>query len=72
MPVHSVARYTSDGSYEASCRFFKWRRSLPSTSHGHGLIDEAEAELHSGLNWAELMAAGGVAGVIAWVVSNGT
>ncbi|CAK9786540.1 unnamed protein product [Cutaneotrichosporon oleaginosum] len=56
-------------AYEASCRLLKWRRSLPSTPHGHGLIDEAEAELHSGLNWAELMAAGGVAGVIAWVAT---
>ncbi|BEI81460.1 hypothetical protein CcaverHIS002_0206200 [Cutaneotrichosporon cavernicola] len=57
-------------AYEASCRFFKWRRHLPEQPpHGHGLIDEAEAELHSGLNWAELMAAGGVAGVIAWAIT---
>lgn len=60
--------------YEGMCRFFKWRRAqtghaLVSHPHGHGLIEEAEAELHSGLSWVELMAAGGVAGVVAWVVS---
>lgn len=39
-------------------------------SHEHDLIHEAEAELHSGLGWVELMTAGGVAGVVAWVVSD--
>lgn len=56
------------------CRFFKWRRGRRGEpvlyqSHEHDLIHEAEAELHSGLNWMELMTAGGVAGVVAWVVS---
>jgi solute carrier family 25 carnitine/acylcarnitine transporter 20/29 len=37
--------------------------------HHDSLIDEAEAELASGLTWPELMAAGGVAGVTAWLVS---
>jgi hypothetical protein len=36
--------------------------------HHDSLIDEAEAELASGLTWPELMAAGGVAGVTAWLV----
>ncbi|WOO79346.1 Mitochondrial basic amino acids transporter [Vanrija pseudolonga] len=61
-------------TYEGLCRFFKWRKSpdgerhpLP---HKHDtLIDEAEAELHSGLSWAELMTAGGAAGVAAWVAT---
>jgi solute carrier family 25 carnitine/acylcarnitine transporter 20/29 len=37
--------------------------------HHESLIDEAEMELASGLNWGELMAAGGIAGVVAWLVS---
>jgi solute carrier family 25 carnitine/acylcarnitine transporter 20/29 len=36
--------------------------------HYHGLVDEAEAEMHT-LSWPELMAAGGVAGVVAWVIT---
>lgn len=63
--------------YEAMCRLFKSFKPPPpppsSTSshrnrHHDSLIDEAEAELASGLTWAELMAAGGVAGVTAWLV----
>lgn len=69
------ARTEADSSYEGMCRFFRWRRAqsgnaLTSVPHGHGLLDEVEAELQSGLSWMELMAAGGVAGVIAWVVSS--
>jgi hypothetical protein len=60
-------------SYEAMLRMFKERRRragepLIETPHNHGLIDEAEAEMHT-LSWPELMAAGGVAGVVTWVVS---
>ena len=61
--------------YEAMCRFFKSLKPPPPppTSrnrnvHHDSLIDEAEAELASGLTWGELMAAGGVAGVTAWLV----
>lgn len=66
----------TDSRYEAVCRYFKWRRAksghpLEYHDHKHDLISEGEAELNSGLNWAELMTAGGVAGVVAWVVSNG-
>jgi hypothetical protein len=57
------------------CRFFKSTKPPPPppTSrnrnvHHDSLIDEAEAELASGLTWTELMAAGGVAGVTAWLV----
>jgi len=55
------------------CRFFKSFKPPPpiKTSrnvHHDSLIDEAEAELASGLTWPELMAAGGVAGVTAWLV----
>jgi len=62
--------------YEGMLRLFKERRrrageNLIETPHYHGLIDEAEAEMHA-LSWPELMAAGGVAGVVAWVVSTDT
>ncbi|WVO17368.1 hypothetical protein L204_105060 [Cryptococcus depauperatus] len=63
-------------TYEASLRFFKWVRKppLPPSHHspgheGHTLIDEAEMELRSGLSWPELLAAGGIAGVLAWVAT---
>jgi len=62
------------GRYEAMCRFFKSFKPPPPPPlmsrdrHHDSLIDEAEAELASGLTWAELMAAGGVAGVTAWLV----
>ncbi|TXT10979.1 hypothetical protein VHUM_01730 [Vanrija humicola] len=61
-------------TYEGLCRFFKWRKSPDGerhpVPHKHDtLIDEAEAELHSGLSWAELMTAGGAAGVAAWVAT---
>ncbi|WWD20676.1 hypothetical protein CI109_105152 [Kwoniella shandongensis] len=61
-------------TYEAILRFFKWSRQPPippnSNRHeGHTLIDEAEAEMASGLSWPELMTAGGVAGVIAWLAT---
>lgn len=63
----------ADDRYEGMLRLFKDRRKragehLWDKPHGHGLIDEAEAEMHT-LSWPELMAAGGVAGVVAWVVS---
>jgi solute carrier family 25 carnitine/acylcarnitine transporter 20/29 len=57
------------------CRFFKSMKPPPPppqayrNRHHDSLIDEAEAELASGLTWPELMAAGGVAGVTAWLVS---
>lgn len=46
---------------------------LPPSHHNpgherHTLIDEAELERHSGLRWPELMLAGGIAGVLAWIV----
>lgn len=59
--------------YEGMLRLFKWRRrrdgeDLHEKPHRHDLIHEAEAEMHT-LSWPELMAAGGVAGVVAWMVS---
>ncbi|KAK8850494.1 hypothetical protein IAR55_004412 [Kwoniella newhampshirensis] len=61
-------------TYEAILRFFKWTRRPPippntNRHEGHTLIDEAEAELASGLSWAELMTAGGIAGVTAWLAT---
>lgn len=64
----------ADGRYEAMCRFFKSFKPPPPpptasrNRHHDSLIDEAEAELASGLTWPELMAAGGMAGVTAWLV----
>ena len=59
-------------SYEAVCRYFKSRKSPPSPPsprHRHtSLIDEAEEDLAT-LTWPELMTAGGLAGVVAWLVS---
>jgi hypothetical protein len=62
--------------YEAVCRYFKSQKPAPPPSSGVGqrrhhhesLIEEAEEELGS-LGWPELMTAGGLAGVTAWVVS---
>ncbi len=58
-------------SYEFVCRFFKHRKNpppVPSSRHHHeSLIDEAEQE-RSRLTWPELMTAGGLAGVTAWMV----
>lgn len=62
--------------YEAICRGFKSLKPPPpppplsSYKQGyHGnLIDEAEEDLQR-LTWPELMFAGGVAGVAAWLVS---
>ncbi|RSH87801.1 uncharacterized protein EHS24_000318 [Apiotrichum porosum] len=59
--------------YEGMLRLFKWRRrrdgeDLHEKPHRHDLIHEAEAEMHT-LSWPELMAAGGVAGVVAWMVT---
>lgn len=70
----AIQEETANNRYEAVCRYFKWRRAkaghpLEHHDHKHDLISEGEAELSSGLNWAELMTAGGVAGVVAWVVS---
>lgn len=71
-------------TYEAVCRLFKsMKPKSPSADlaplseeavkkrkhHHESLIDEAEMELASGLTWGELMTAGGVAGVVAWIVS---
>ncbi|KAE8541409.1 hypothetical protein D1P53_002768 [Cryptococcus gattii VGV] len=63
-------------TYEATLRFLKWmkRPPLPPSHHNpgherHTLIDEAELERHSGLRWPELMLAGGIAGVLAWIVT---
>lgn len=69
------------------CRFFKSRKPQPQAAfggsspepnpsrqsqHSHAnLIEEAEQEL-SVLTWPELMTAGGLAGVIAWMVSHPT
>ncbi|KAI9633489.1 mitochondrial carrier domain-containing protein [Dioszegia hungarica] len=66
-------------TYEASCRFFKSRRApidaaYPSQAssgrqyHHESLIDEAEMELHALRPW-ELMVAGGLAGVVAWMAT---
>ncbi|EJT51259.1 carnitine/acyl carnitine carrier [Trichosporon asahii var. asahii CBS 8904] len=70
----TLIRESAYGPYEAVCRYFKWRRAksghpLEYHDHKHDLISEGEAELNSGLNWAELMTAGGVAGVVAWVAT---
>lgn len=62
--------------YEAVCRYFRSQKPAPPPSssvgsrrhHHESLIEEAEEELGS-LGWAELMTAGGLAGVTAWVVS---
>lgn len=58
-------------------RFLKWMKKppLPPSQHNpgherHTLIDEAELERHSGLRWPELMLAGGIAGVLAWIVTH--
>jgi len=70
----SLYKADADGRYEAMCRFFKSFKPPPPpptasrNRHHDSLIDEAEAELASGLTWPELMAAGGVAGVTAWLV----
>ncbi|WRT70681.1 uncharacterized protein IL334_007679 [Kwoniella shivajii] len=61
-------------TYEAMLRFFKYMKTppLPENTHrheGHTLIDEAEMELSSGLTWTELMTAGGIAGVTAWLAT---
>ncbi|WVQ95620.1 hypothetical protein IAU59_002718 [Kwoniella sp. CBS 9459] len=61
-------------TYEALLRLFKYMKTppLPESSRrheGHTLIDEAEMELSSGLSWPELMAAGGIAGVTAWLAT---
>lgn len=59
------------GRYEAICRYFRSRQTplqARSTHHHESLIEEAEQEIKS-LSWAELMVAGGVAGVTAWAVS---
>jgi len=62
-----------DNRYEATCRYFKSRKSPPEPPrHYHNnLIDEAEEELRA-LSWPELMTAGGLAGVTAWIVSSAT
>jgi solute carrier family 25 carnitine/acylcarnitine transporter 20/29 len=57
-------------SYEGVCRYFKSRKIPPPPIHPHhhdNLIEEAEEELAS-LTWPELMTAGGLAGVVAWIV----
>ena len=63
--------------YEAVCRFFKSQKP-PQTPpppeyarrhHHSSLIDEAEEEM-AALRWPELMTAGGLAGVMAWLVSD--
>nr|XP_019051112.1 carnitine/acyl carnitine carrier [Kwoniella bestiolae CBS 10118]OCF30042.1 carnitine/acyl carnitine carrier [Kwoniella bestiolae CBS 10118] len=61
-------------TYEATLRLFKYMKSPPLPENtrrheGHTLIDEAEMELSSGLSWPELMAAGGIAGVTAWLAT---
>ncbi|KIR79525.1 carnitine/acyl carnitine carrier [Cryptococcus gattii E566] len=63
-------------TYEATLRFLKWMKKppLPPSHHNpgherHTLIDEAQLERHSGLRWPELMLAGGIAGVLAWMVT---
>ncbi|CAD6564976.1 MAG: hypothetical protein TREMPRED_000531 [Tremellales sp. Tagirdzhanova-0007] len=57
-------------TYESVCRIFKWAKQLPSVPskqhHHESLIEEAEEELSS-LTWPELMIAGGLAGVTAWM-----
>ncbi|EIW69903.1 hypothetical protein TREMEDRAFT_71447 [Tremella mesenterica DSM 1558] len=59
-------------TYEAVCRYFRNQRkppaTLPANHHGHGLIQEAEAELGT-LRWPELMTAGGLAGLAAWLTT---
>ncbi|WWC98591.1 hypothetical protein V866_005483 [Kwoniella sp. B9012] len=61
-------------TYEATLRLFKYMKTPPLPENkrkheGHTLIDEAEMELSSGLSWPELMAAGGIAGVTAWLAT---
>lgn len=65
------------GRYEATCRFFKSLKPPippPVEIDPHrrkfrheNLIDEVEMELHTLKAW-ELMFAGGLAGVVAWIV----
>lgn len=59
-------------SYEATCRFFKQRKQpppIPTSLHHHeSLIDEAEKG-RSSLTWGELMTAGGLAGLTAWMAT---
>jgi hypothetical protein len=64
-------RHMADDRYEATCRFFKSRKCPPQPPrHYHNnLIDEAEEEMRA-LSWPELMTAGGLAGVTAWIVSH--
>ncbi|WWC72555.1 uncharacterized protein I206_106517 [Kwoniella pini CBS 10737] len=61
-------------TYEAMLLLFKHLKKPPLPENhrkheGHTLIDEAEMELSSGLTWAELMTAGGIAGVTAWLAT---
>ncbi|WVR08551.1 hypothetical protein IAU60_005606 [Kwoniella sp. DSM 27419] len=61
-------------TYEGILRLFKYMKQPPlpanvSRHEGHTLIDEAEMELASGLSWTELMTAGGIAGVTAWLAT---
>ncbi|ORX41028.1 mitochondrial carrier domain-containing protein [Kockovaella imperatae] len=61
------------GTYEAVCRFFKSRKPPVDSPSPHrnrhtSLIDEAEEEMAT-LTWPELMTAGGLAGVVAWLVT---
>ncbi|WWC65069.1 uncharacterized protein I303_107683 [Kwoniella dejecticola CBS 10117] len=61
-------------TYEAMLLLFKHLKKPPLPDNhrkheGHTLIDEAEMELSSGLSWAELMTAGGIAGVTAWLAT---
>lgn len=74
---HASHSDPADGRYEATCRFFRSRKPAPEPSlapelkrhpNHNSLIEEAEEELHA-LSWPELMTAGGLAGVTAWLVS---
>ncbi|WWC92271.1 uncharacterized protein L201_007225 [Kwoniella dendrophila CBS 6074] len=61
-------------TYEGMIRLFKYMKTPPLPENtrkheGHTLIDEAEMELSSGLTWPELMTAGGIAGVVAWMAT---
>ena len=61
----------SGDRYEGVCRYFKSYKTpeTPPRRHRHdSLIVEAEEDL-ARLSWPELMTAGGLAGVVAWLVS---
>ncbi|ORY26607.1 mitochondrial carrier domain-containing protein [Naematelia encephala] len=63
-------------TYEAMCRLFKYLKPPPPPPptpqalrhHHESLMEEADREV-SELTWGELMAAGGVAGVTAWIAT---